>query len=219
MFSATLQLADAGVAQRLLGQAAHLAAGGSRCASRGIGLAADAHRAGQRAARWPTSASTSSRWPLPETPAMPRISPARTCRLSVVHGQRAAVAHRAQPVDLAARPAHRRRSQLRGARGCACRAPSARARRRARPRPSSPAPAAPASVLGHRGAGAPRLPRRSTRHVVGIGHHLAELVRDDEHGALARCARTSRTWPSTSSASCGVSTEVGSSRISRRGFR
>ncbi len=28
-----------------------------------------------------------------------------------------------------------------------------------------------------------------------------------------------RTWPSTSSASCGVSTEVGSSRISRRGLR
>ena len=27
----------------------------------------------------------------------------------------------------------------------------------------------------------------------------------------------SRTWPSTSSASCGVSTEVGSSRINRRG--
>ena len=32
--------------------------------------------------RWPTSASTSSRWPLPETPAMPRISPLRTDRLS-----------------------------------------------------------------------------------------------------------------------------------------
>ena len=31
--------------------------------------------------RCPTSASTSSRWPLPETPAIPRISPARTARL------------------------------------------------------------------------------------------------------------------------------------------
>jgi len=31
-------------------------------------------------ARWPTSASISSRWPLPETPATPTISPARTDR-------------------------------------------------------------------------------------------------------------------------------------------
>ena len=59
------------------------------------------------------------------------------------------------------------------------------------------------------------LPRRSTVTVVGEGIHLAELVRDDQtmvrHPVLGQLLAAGR---STSSASAGVSTEVGSSRIS-----
>jgi hypothetical protein len=85
------QVAHTGIAQRLFGQAAHFS---RRFSSR------RAHRAGPltstvpaRRGRWPTRASTSSRWPLPDTPATPRISPGPR-QTDALHRQRAAVAHR-----------------------------------------------------------------------------------------------------------------------------
>ena len=56
------------------------------------------------------------------------------------------------------------------------------------------------------------------RHLVGERHHFAEFVGDHQDGEVA-VAHHVRSIPSTSSASSGVSTEVGSSRISRRRFR
>ena len=61
-----------------------------------------------------------------------------------------------------------------------------------------------------------RRPRRSTVTSSAKRHHLAELVRDHQHGDRARARHAPSACPSTSSASAGVSTEVGSSRIMKR---
>ena len=62
-------------------------------------------------------------------------------------------------------------------------------------------------------AAAGELAAAQHRHLVGEAHHLAELVGDHQDAQLAARRVMSRSRPSTSSASCGVSTEVGSSRI------
>ena len=62
-------------------------------------LAVDEDRRRLRRGRWPASASTSSRWPLPETPAMPTISPACTFRIEPSTARRAAVVLGDEPVD------------------------------------------------------------------------------------------------------------------------
>ena len=50
--------------------------------------------------RMPVTASASSRWPLPATPAIPSTSPARTDNETERSGLLAAVARRREPVDL-----------------------------------------------------------------------------------------------------------------------
>ncbi len=74
MFSATVMLGTqafrSGSSGRLNARCADLVARGV------VGLAVDADLPGRAVGRWPISASTSSRWPLPDTPAMPTISPA-----------------------------------------------------------------------------------------------------------------------------------------------
>ena len=56
-------------------------------------------RAAESALRRPTIASTSSSWPLPATPAMPRISPARTSKLDAVDDLVAAIVVDVQVLD------------------------------------------------------------------------------------------------------------------------
>ena len=50
--------------------------------------------------RMPASASTNSRWPLPSTPAIPKISPARTEKIRPDDGDESAVVGDAEVADL-----------------------------------------------------------------------------------------------------------------------
>ena len=170
-----------------------------------IGPPIHAHAAASRT-RWPVSDCISSRWPLPETPATPTISPVRTVRLNASQRRLAAIAAHRQALDLQ----HRRADTI--------------------------GQALPGHWIAHRAALADhRLgqnvgtrARHARAHhqaapaqhadVVGIGRDLAELVRD-QHDAAGAGVRARRAAPSTSSASWGVSTEVGSSRINSRGRR
>ena len=61
--------------------------------------------AAARGGRIPAMASTSSRWPLPSTPAMPKISPARTVEVEAGTVVEAAVVGDRQVADLRARAA------------------------------------------------------------------------------------------------------------------
>ena len=106
--------ADAGVLQRLLGQQRHLVAAHL---ARGVALIGLAARRGSRRLRRRAGRPALrpvARWPLPETPAMPTISPARTLERHVVHRDRAGVVERVEPVEFEPRPRRPRRL----ARGC-----------------------------------------------------------------------------------------------------
>ena len=214
--------ADAGVAQRLVWQAAHLqrphvAAPGA------VGGAADR----DRARRSPRAGRPAPRPALPgrcrRRPAMPTISPAPT------FSEKSRTAGRPQIVDGrdAGDVQHHVVARARAAAAAGLRRLFADHHARHR--------------VG-RQVGHPPLPRRAPapqhRHLVGEGHHLAELVRDhqdrvESRGSAERTLRGRvgepsegaplvvsspsvaiwRKRPSTSSASAGVSTLVGSSRI------
>ena len=155
-----------------------------------VGLAVDADLRRRRAARWPVSASTSSRWPLPETPATPTISPG-------VHASgsgRARPARRGRRCTVQAACTSQRGDAALGhaAARCGVRRRAVAAARWPRPlRPSSSRPAASRRGVGHRAAPVHRRPRRSTVTSSAEADHLAELVRDDQHRA-ARRARAQR---------------------------
>ena len=119
---------------------------------------------------WPASTSTSALWPLPETPAMPTISPDLTLRLTrvddrpplpVLGAETGEVEHGLHVVVLATfgaladfRVADHHAAHL----GDAC-------------------------VLRIAGAGQPAAPQHG--EAVAEGFHLAELVADHQHGDLA----------------------------------
>ena len=145
----------------------------------------------------PAIASSSSLWPLPATPAMPTISPARTVKRSLrdaQHAARRSMTERSSTSSMACARRARRPSRRAAARGGR---PSAR---RARPARSS----AVSSVADH-------LAAAHDRDAVGHRHDLAQLVGDEDDGLALFLQRRSR--PKSASASAGVSTAVGSSRM------
>ena len=122
-----------------------------------------------RALRCPASTSTSSSWPLPETPAMPTISPAWT--------RMPKSGHRGHPEIVHAPTAPRRSSTA---------APRARASWRVPVAFGGSSPtimraiASGVEVGDPPAAGEPPAPQHG--HLVGELHHLPELVRDHEDG-------------------------------------
>jgi hypothetical protein len=178
------EVADAGVAQRLLGQAAHLQAVVLGAAWRRIRLARHLH------ANRPARSAAGRPAPRPARAGRCRrrrrrrgSRPARTGEREAAHGQRAAVAHHLEALHFE--------------RGCTCIVPrwllpARTAARRRRPRALSPTIAC-ASRAGSVSATAPWctcLAAAQHRDVVGIRHHLAELVRDQQHGAAAGALRS-----------------------------
>ena len=152
-----------------------------------------AMRAAARRARSPAIASISSVCPLPSTPAMPRISPARDLEAT---RRRPRSARRAPATVRSRTRAPRTASALatgagvaragtRRARVAASRRGRARAPRRARP---SPARSSRGVVSAVRHARRPSRPARITVIVSEIVDHLVELVRD-EHDRAARVAQ------------------------------
>ena len=148
--------------------------------------------------RRPVIASTSSVWPLPCTPAMATISPARTVEVEPVDGDVAAVVAHHE----AARP----------------RAPGRRAARASCRRPARPA-GRPSSRPGSRGSPRPASscpttrPRRSTviRSAISRTSLSLWVMKTIE----VPLAFSDRMISNSSSSSWGVSTAVGSSRTSR----
>jgi hypothetical protein len=157
-----------------------------------------------------TSVSTRALWPLPETPgdaddlaALPPSGSARSSAgsLHVVDGARA-------PASSSFGVAGRCETS------CG---------RRARGSPVSPIISR-AHLVGRHLTGLCVAPTgepaaAQDRQGIAEGRHLAELVGDHQHRQLAALVSCSRSSPSISSASCGVSTEVGSSRIRKRWSR
>ena len=154
--------------------------------------------------RWPVSDCISSRWPLPETPATPTISPARTSRL-----KSCTAASPRSPITC--RPLMAK-----------CTGPLSRRSRVSVTTTALPSPtiacARRCGVVAATAVLSTSAPRRSTltSSACAVTSRNLWVIRITEQSpAWAR----SRSAPSTSSASCGVSTEVGSSRISSRGLR
>ena len=169
MFSATVMRGTAAFLQRLLRQAEDLEAV-HVVAHRLEGLAVDEDAARCVGSRWPERTSISSDWPLPETPAMPTISPAWTLRFT------ASTAGRPWSSS-AKRPAS---SSTTGASANGLRA--ARSRILVSPiiiRLISSIE----SVADRAGADQPAVAEHGD--VVGEGGHLAELVGDHQDGELA----------------------------------
>ena len=215
MFSATLRSPTQALRSGSSGRLRTLEARGSRSRVGRVGLADHAHRAGdarpladerldQLALAVARDAGDAEDLAARAPPGSGRAPRARRGRPS---RRRPATCERDRRRRIG-RARARPRGLRRRLRGRACVA----ARR------SSPAPARPASSSAT-AAPCTLAAAAQHRHLVGIGHHLAELVRDHQHRALAALRDRRARRPSTSSASCGVSTEVGSSRISRRGFR
>ena len=148
--------------------------------------------------RRPAIASTSSVCPFPRRRRCPTISPARTSSDDAAHG-----------LELAVVP-HGRSS-------------TSSTRRRARPPLSTRSSTARPTIISARpprwrprGRRSPTtLPRRSTVMRSAISSTSSQLV-GDEDDRRPRAASARRT-PKSSSASCGVSTAVGSSRIRMSG--
>ena len=197
-FSATVKSPMTAVAHPLLG---HVGEPGR--ADRRAGASRRARRRRARieprsGGRRPAIASASSRCPLPDTPAMPTISPARTSSDSprTASVPRSPVHAEVADREPTAPPAARR---------------TAPRPRRPGARPSSrPARSPVASAPRHR---ADLPPAAQHGDAVGELEHLVDLVRDEHEAAGRRptiCLRTTN----SSSTSCGVRTAVGSSRTS-----
>ena len=145
-----------------------------RAAARGRGArdvacrTAGSQPAGARVSS-PDSAAISSCWPLPETPAMPTISPARTSKRDVVAGRR-----RTGPRCGSVRPSHREHHRA----GLALRGAAAAAARR---RSSGATALALVSCVGS--TSPVTLPPRSTVQAVAQRADLVELVADVEDAA------------------------------------
>ena len=166
---------------------------------------ADEHATRRRAGACPQRTSTSSLWPLPDTPATPRISPAVDLERRRPAAPARPVSGDVQPVD-AQEPAVRPTVDV-------GRGPLAR--RRSAGRPSSrPAPARRSSpgALCRRAT-----PPRSTLTRSADRAHLAELVADEDDRQPSATSR--RSVANSASTSCGTSTAVGSSRMSTRQSR
>ena len=169
MFSATDMCGTQAFLQRLLRQAEHLEAV-EIVARRLEILVAGSAPAPSLIGRWPASASTSSLWPLPETPAMPTISPAWTLRSTPLTASRPSSFSAKRPATSSATPFL----------GAAA---------RARGRPDD-------GVADHHrrhlaGGDGPDLAAADAgaapqhREIVAEGHDLAELVADHQHGDVA----------------------------------
>ena len=161
-----------------------------------------APRRRRRAVRSPDSAASSSFWPLPETPAMPTISPARTVRRIVARAT-CRTDRPARSDERVARRARRRPACASRWRGCG-RSPPIIMR-------------ASDADVSCRGSHVPvTRPRAQHRRAVAQRADLVELVADVEDAAAfrRRAGAASRTASRTA---CGVSTDVGSSMISSRG--
>ena len=179
--------ADDAVMVAVLGDAGDAGAGEASRVVACDRLAEEPHRRRCRAARARRRAPASAAWPLPETPAMPTISPSRDAQASP---PRASCARR------------RRRRPRRRARGGP--RPAARGVRRlagtSRPTISSAIRRRSASAV----AISPTLrPPRSTAMRSRDRQHLAELVRDEDDGEAARgerrgASRTGRRPPAAS---------------------
>ena len=128
-------------------------------------LPVDDDRARRSSWRRPVIASISSVCPLPSTPAMPTISPARTSKRDAAHRLEAAVVEHVQVLDLEQRLAGR--------------APAA-CRRAAAPRGRPSSARGSASVAPSRGIVSTFLPRRSTVMRSAISSTSFSLWRDED---------------------------------------
>ena len=156
------------------------------------------------AARMPEIVSASSRWPLPATPAIADDLAGAHAQRDVAQRIAAAIAVRADGPRRRARPL-----------AAWLRALLPRAASTSRPTISA---ASDRGVASATSTVATVSPAAKHRHAVGDRHHLVELVRDEDHG-LARRPPSTRSVSNSSSASCGVSTAVGSSMIRIRASR
>ena len=193
-------VADHAVAQPILRDAAD-AGGGRGRAPPGGQAPPSSCRLPATGEASPASTAASARWPLPETPAMPTISCALHGQLDAGHARPAGPAT-ATPLQLEHRPAGHA-----GRPGAAASPPGRPSPRRSR-----------AGAGAATSSSATLRPARSTTTRPAQAHHLVELVADEEdrraRRAASRCSVANRP-----SASCGVSTAVGSSRISTRTSR
>ena len=119
---------------------------------------------------WPASTSTSALWPLPETPAMPTISPALTLRLTALMTGRPSPSSAQRP----ARSSTALRVVVLAALGALADFGVA---------DHHAAHLGDARVLRIARAGQPAAPQHG--EAVAEGFHLAELVADHQHGDLA----------------------------------
>ena len=203
MFSATLMrgtqaLRSGSSGRQATACAAHLAAPARDRPRRARGISPPV------ASRWPPSTSTSSRWPLPETPAMPTISPARTASLTRAHAPawpRSSSA--ARPVDLEA--GWRRGSPDRGRQrpDLAGRRPSS-ARNRVgvelgdlpaadqRPRRSTVTSSAKAITSRNLWVMISTVRRPRVRHLAHHAEHLVGLLRRQHRGRLVEDQEAAR---------------------------
>ena len=151
----------------------------------------------------PDRTCSSSVWPLPETPAMPTISPARSSRLISSSSRTPRRVDQAEMLGLEHAPRRAAAAPCRAA-GAPCGRPSARPAPRGRCRRSR--------ALGH------HLALAHDVDPVGRGHDLAQLVGDqhDRHAALLQGRRGCGTAGRSPAASAPRSARRGSG-CARRG--
>ena len=163
------------------------------------------------------STSTSSVWPLPLTPATPTISPAGDADASTSSRRRtpstSRVTSRTSSTGAASAPAHRRRRCFGRSISAPRRAGASPPRRRRRRAPTISSASWPVSSPPT-GCVATIRPRRSTVTRSAMATTSRSLW--EMNTTPMPSARSRRTVPNRASTSCGVSTAVGSSRISTR---
>ena len=144
----------------------------------------------------------SCRWPLPDTPATPTISPRADRQRHVAHRRLAAVVQRAELLDDEPRRAD---SAVRAGCTVSSSAPDHHARH-----------AVGTEILDVPLPG--ELAAAQDGHLVGERHHLAEFVGDHQDGELAARHHGAQHAEHLVRLA-GVSTEVGSSRMRKRRLR
>ena len=158
-----------------------------------------------RSGRWPDRTSTSAAWPLPDTPAMPTISPAPTLRLTPSTAGRPASSSAKRPASSSTVFGARVLRPGRRARGSRCRRSSCRA--------MASGVMSLTSAAADIGAAPQHRDRVARRPCTSRNLWLIISTVSSPRSVMPRSS------PSTSSASSGVSTEVGSSRIRKRWSR